>query len=84
LHYQQAAKTMEPSAFKRYECNQVGPLSQITMVRLAPVMALQLSHYATAKNCTQSVVIRCAIHDLLLNEGIDAYSPLDQQQPQSV
>ena len=54
------------------------------MVRMTPLMAVRLANYAAAKGCCSSVVVRCAVHNLLLDEGIDAYSPLDQPLPRSL
>jgi hypothetical protein len=47
-------------------------------------MAVRLSNYAQAKGCNPCVVIRAAIHQLLLEEGIDAYDPRDQPLPKSL
>ena len=44
-------------------------------------MALLLSNYAEAKGCAASVVIRAAIHQLLLNEGIDCFDHSDHPPP---
>ena len=54
------------------------------MVRTTPLMAVLLANYATAKGCAASVVIRAAIHQLLLEEGIDCYDPRDQPLPKSL
>ena len=53
------------------------------MVRMTPLMQERLRDYANSKGCDCSVVIRCAIHDFLLHEGIDAYSALPQPMPSS-
>jgi hypothetical protein len=72
---------LDPTAFHHYECQHGGVLSQLSMVRMTPLMAERLRLYAAAKGCDRSVVIRCAIHDLLLHEGIDAYSAAPQPEP---
>jgi hypothetical protein len=74
---------LEPAAFHQYEASHGGVLSRLSMVRMTPLMAERLRTYAEAKGCSSSVVIRCAVHDLLLHEGIDAYSHLPQPLPSS-
>ena len=53
------------------------------MVRMTPLMAERLRTYAEAKGCSSSVVIRCPLHAMLLNERIDFYSHLPQPLPSS-
>ena len=77
-------KALDPGIFHHYEINHGGPVSHITMLRMTPLMAVRLANYAQAKGCGSSVVVRCAIHQLLLDEGIDAYSPADQPLPKSL
>jgi hypothetical protein len=54
------------------------------MLRMTPLMAVRLANYAAAKGCAASVVIRAAIHQLLLEEGIDCYDLRDQPLPRSL
>ncbi len=82
--YRYATRALDPGIFHRYEVNHGGPVSQVSMVRMTPIMALRLANYAAAKGCCSSVVVRCAIHQLLLDEGIDAFDFRDQPLPRSL
>ena len=79
--YRQATTPLDPTAFHHYECHHGGVLSQLAMIRMTPLMQERLRQYAISKGCDCSVVVRCAIHDFLLHEGIDAYSAAPQPEP---
>ena len=82
--YHQATTTLEPAVFHQYETTHGGVLGQMSMVRMTALMAERLRIYSEAKGCSTGTVIRCAIHDLLLHEGIDAYSAVPQPLPKSI